>query len=322
MTTLLWAAFGMTVGAGVLHAALGLTRPLDRTYLWFAAIMLFLAGYLYFEWQMYRATTSAEAVEAVRHQLVAAHGFLAFILVFVPAYTRVRLSQKVMTVFWTGLALLFMANLSAPYGVWFSAAPTLVASTFRGEPYNTIVAPPMSLLQYVHAIFVLGVFALTLRCALDVFRRGERQRGAMLAIALVVVILHHVADLVRDAVGGTWPYVAEFGLVAWGLIMSVQLALDFRVSERRLFAMLSRAEQHAAELAKTVDATLRVRDKLNTPLQTLELGLAVQSADRPEDEETLAELRRAVVELTQLGRAVEQTTNQRRITLRRREGAT
>jgi len=37
MTGVLWVAFGITLGAAVLHAALGLTRPLARTYVRSAA---------------------------------------------------------------------------------------------------------------------------------------------------------------------------------------------------------------------------------------------------------------------------------------------
>ena len=36
------------------------------------------------------------------------------------------------------------------------------------------------------------------------------------------------------------------GLVFWGLIMSVQLAIDYRASEQRLYATLTAAEEHAA----------------------------------------------------------------------------
>ena len=133
----------------------------------------------------------------------------------------------------------------------------------------------------------------------------------MLGIALTLAIVPHVIDVIRDAVGGAWPNVAEFGLVLWGLIMSVQLAIDFRISERRLYAVLTTAEQHADELARLVDATLLVRDKLNTPLQTLELSLATCTPGRPDDEQTLADLRAAVTYLTLLSRAVEQTTEQR-----------
>ena len=322
MTALLWAAFGMTTGAAVLHGALGLRRPLDRTYLSFACIMALLAAYLYVEWELYRATTSEAAVEAMRREVIAAHGVLAGILVFVPAYTRARIPRWLTSAYWGGLALLFVANLVAPYGLWFSAEPDLVPSTFRGEPYTVVVAPPLTALQYVHTLYVISLFVLTFRCALDAIRRGERQRGATLAIALVVVVGQHVADVVRDAVGGAWPYLAEFGLVTWGLMMSIQLAIDFRVNHQRLRATLNRAEHHSAELARMVEASLLVRDKLNTPLQTLELGLAICTAGGPEDEKALADLRSVVAELAQRGRAVEQTANQHRSAMACEERAT
>ena len=111
MTALLWAAFGMTTGAAVLYGALGLMRQLDRRYLSFACIMALLAAYLYFEWQLYRAPTGEAAVDAMRRQLIVAHGFLAGILVFVPAYTGARIPRWLMSAYWGGLALFFVANL-------------------------------------------------------------------------------------------------------------------------------------------------------------------------------------------------------------------
>lgn len=321
MTPLLWASFGMTIGAAVLHLALGLARPLDRRHLSFACIMALLAAYLYFEWELYRATTSEQAVEAMRREVIAAHGFLAGILVFVPAYTRTRIPHWLMAGYWGGLALLFVGNLFARYGLWFSAKPQLVASTFRGEPYSAVVAPPLTELQYFHTLYVLTLFALTFTCAIDAIRRGERQRGATLAFALVVVVAQHVADVVRDAVGGSWPYLAEFGLVTWGLIMSIQLAIDFRANHLRLHATLNRVEQHAESLARLVEASLFVRDKLNTPLQTLEFGLTMCTPSGPEEEEALAELRREVTELTQFGRAVELAADENRYSVASQEQA-
>jgi hypothetical protein len=154
---------------------------------------------------------------------------------------------------------------------------------------------------------VLGVFALTFTCALVQVRRGERRRGSMLAISLVVVILLVLVDVIRDVVGGAWPYISDFGLVTWGLIMSVQLAIDYRIAMQRLRATLTTSEQHAAELARTAEAALHVRDKLNTPLQTLELSLAVRTPRTPQDEQTLVELRGAVTRISELSRAVEGT---------------
>jgi hypothetical protein len=308
MTAALWAAFGITFGAAVLHAAIGLTRPLDRTHLSFACLMALVATFVYFEWTLYRATTSQEAVEALRRQVIVAHGFLGFVLLFVPAYTHVRISRGVSCAFWVALSMLFVANLVAPYGVWFSGPPQLIVSTFRGEPYSAVVAPPLTFVQYVHTAYVVALVALSVGCGVIAFRRGERQRGAVIAIALIVVILHHIADVVRDAMSGSWPYVAEFGLVSWGIIMSVQLAIEFRGSEQRLHATLRRSAQHATELAAMIQTSLDVRDKLNTPLQTLELGLGLCASRGTQDGEAIARLQCAVVELTHLARAVEQTT--------------
>lgn len=309
MTAMLWATFGMAIGAVLLHAALGLARPFERTHLWFACIMACVAAFVYFEWQLYRAPTGAIAGAVARRQVIAGHGILAFILLFVRAYTRVRLPRWLSFAYWAGLAFLFFANLRAPYGVWYAEEPEVVPATFRGEPYSSIVAPPLTALQYVHVVYVIDVFVLAFACALRMIRRGARQRGAMLVIGLVVIVTGHLVDVVRDQVGGTWPYVAEFGLAAWGLLMSIQLAIDFRVTQRSLRETLERGAQHAAELERLVEATLLVRDKLNTPLQTLELGLGMRAAARPEESATLAELQDAVGELARLGRAVEAATD-------------
>jgi hypothetical protein len=307
MTSALWAAFGMTIGAAVLHAALGLPRPRVRTHLWFACIMVTLAAYVFFEGELSRSTTSEAAVETVRKQMIAAHGLIAFVLVFVPAYTQIRLPRGLAVAYGAGLLALFVTNIVARHGIWYSAEPHLVASMSGGVTSTAVVAPPPSVLQYLHASYVLGVFALTFTCALVQVRRGERRRGSMLAISLVVVILLVLVDVIRDVVGGAWPYISDFGLVTWGLIMSVQLAIDYRIAMQRLRATLTKSEQHAAELARTAEAALHVRDKLNTPLQTLELSLAVRTPRTPQDEQTLVELRGAVTRISELSRAVEGT---------------
>lgn len=311
MTGVLWVALGLTIGAASLYAALGLTRPPVRTYVSFACMMALLAAYIVFEGALYHATTSDAAIEAVRHQVLAAHGFLAGMLVFVPAYTKAQVPRWLLAAYWAALVFFFLANLWEPYGVWFSGAPSLATSTFGGERYTIAVAPPMGVLQYAHALYVVCMFALTFGCAVGMIRRGERREGATLVAALVVAVLLHVVDVARDAVGGSWPYVLEFGLVVWALIMSIELAIDFRVDQGRLHEALAQTERGASELARTVETSLQVRDRLNTPLQTLELGLAMWAARGPEAEHDLADMRRSVVQVAELGHAVEEMVNQR-----------
>ena len=158
MTALLWAAIGITIGAAVLYATLGMRRPLDRAYLSFAFMMALLAVYFYFRLDLYRATTTDGSVEAVRRQVLMVLGCHGCLLVFVPAYTRVRIPRLLMAAYWGGLAIFFLANLWAPYGLLFSGQPELVRSAFRGEPYYTVVAPPMSTDRLTGCAVIVGGF--------------------------------------------------------------------------------------------------------------------------------------------------------------------
>jgi hypothetical protein len=59
-----------------------------------------------------------------------------------------------------------------------------------------------------------------------------------------------------------------YGLFAVGLLLH-------RASERRLAARLVRMSAEAAALERIAEDSMTVRDQLNTPLQTLEIGLAL-----------------------------------------------
>lgn len=159
-------------------------------------------------------------------------------------------------------------------------------------------------------MFVVFVFVLTFLCAVPMIRRGERREGVILGAALVIVVLQHLVDVVRDTVGGSWPYVLEFGLATWGVIMSIELAIDFGIRRSRLSEALANIERGAGDLARSIETSLHVRDQLNTPLQTLELGLQMWTARGAESEQTLADMARWVAELTKLGRAVEKAADQ------------
>lgn len=307
MTVLLWAAIGITIGAAVLHATLGMRRPVDRAHLAFACMMAFLAVHYYFGLDLYRASTVDVAVEAVRRQVLAVLGCHACLLLFVPAYTRVRIGRLLMTGYWGGLAILLAVNLWAPYGLWFSSQPELVRSTLRGEPYHSIVAPPMSLVQHAYALYFASFLIVALACARSVFRRGERRRGATFGVAVALILVSNGVDFVRDSVGGSWPYVAELGFVAWALIMSVQLARDFRAEAESLGNAIVAVEAQAKRLRSMLDALHALEQNMVAPIEKLETGVAALTAATREGE-LPHRLRRAVTRLREVARSMPDTS--------------
>ena len=138
-----------------------------------------------------------------------------------------------------------LVNLRAPYSIWFSSEPRLVRSTFRGEPYTAVVAPPMGLVQHAYLGFLMATVIVALVFSMKMFRCGDRQRAVTFTFSLVVVLGFSIADAVRDSIGGAWPNVVEFGIVSWGLIMSVQLAYDFRTQRRALGAVSSGRQERS-----------------------------------------------------------------------------
>jgi hypothetical protein len=297
MTPVLWTAFGMALGAVVLHTALGLRRPIARTYLSFACVMAAVSVFLYLQWEVYAATTIDTVVHAKQHQVTVLQVSLAGMFVFVPAYTRLRVPPAMRVAYWSILAVLVVANYVTPYGLWFSGPPQLVLSTFRGEPYTNVIAPPMGALQLAFASFVISCVIVAIGFAVAMFQRGDRQRAGTFAIALVVVLFHGIADVIRDNVGGSWPYVAEFGVVTFGLIMSVQLARDFRAQTRSLGEAIAQVEDQARRFDEMLDALHLLEQNMHVPLYTLETGVVDLARTGAPDDAQLRLLERAVTRL-------------------------
>jgi hypothetical protein len=307
--SLLWTGFGLVLGAALLHGALGLRRPLDRTYLSFACIMASLAAFLVLQSDLYEATTGEAAVEAVRRRVVAALLANASFLVFLPTYTKVRIPPWLMWSYWLVLVFLFIANLFAPYGIWFAMQPEIELALFRNQIYTTVVAPPMAFLQYTYAIFFLSQICLGFGCAFAMLRHGDRVRGWAFAAAVFVVGMHVALDIIRDAVGGAWPYVAEYGFVTWGLIMSVQLALDFRKQADLLSHAIVRVEAQADRLASILGALRTLEQNIDVPIQTLQSGMASLHGGTPRERVQDDRLRRAVGRLRDFSRSMASLTS-------------
>jgi hypothetical protein len=304
MTAVLWTAIGLALGAVVLHTSMGLRRPVDRTYLSFAAIMASVAVFLYLQWRLYGATTASEVVDIKQHQVTVLHVSLAGMFVFLPAYTRIAVPRPMVVVYWTILAIAFVANFFAPYGLWFSGEPQIVSATFRGEPYTTVIAPPMAPLQLAFASFVISCVVVALGFVGAMVRRGDRHRAAMFALALILVLCHGLVDVIRDNVGGSWPYVAEFGIVAWGVVMSIQLAHDFRTQTRSLGMAIEKVEDHARRLRAMLDALHALEQNMYVPLHTLQIGVADLARATTAEDPQLRRIERAVDQLQEFARAM------------------
>lgn len=301
----------MATGAAILHTALGLQRPLDRTYLSFACMMVLIAIFLYWQWKLYHATSGAVAVELKQHQVTVVNLFMGCLFVFVPAYCRVRLPRRVSAALWVALAIALVANEALPYGLWFSGEPALIPSTLLGETYNTVVTPPMAAPQLAYAVFVTGYMIFPLMCATRMYRRGERSRGVTFAIALMLVVVYACVDIIRDNVGGSWPYMVEYGIVSWALIMCVQLARDFRQASRTLRKTIDHVDSQARQLTEMLNALLLLEYDMKQPLDTLETGVVELARGAAPVDPQLRRVERAVVRLKDLARSMPEIRLQR-----------
>ena len=304
MTPFLWTAIGIAIGVAVLHLALGVRRPVERTYLSFACIMVSAAMFLYLRAELYSATSIDAAVEAQRRLMTVINVALACMFVFIPGYARAHVPRLVMFAYWGVLAVMFVVNLVTPYSLWFSGEPQIVVSTFRSEPYTAIIAPPMGLAQHAYALFVLSSLSVALWLAVKMMRRGDRQRAVTFGLALVVVLAFAIVDVVRDNVGGTWPSVAEFGVVLWGLIMSVQLAHDFRTQRRALGVAIAEVEGQSKRLTGILDALLALEQNMHIPLETLESGVASLVCGTKIEDPQVRRFERTVARLREFARSM------------------
>ncbi len=97
-------------------------------------------------------------------------------------------------------------------------------------------------------------------------------RSLVLGVCLVVAISVESATLSVLRLAG------HRGGEPWVTVLYAVFAIGFlvyRASERRLAAELIRAHLEAAALERIAKSSLEVRDHLNTPLQTLEVGLSL-----------------------------------------------
>jgi hypothetical protein len=275
--------------------------------------MALAAVYLYLQWKLYHAISSVAACTLKQHQVTVVNLFFACMFIFVPAYTRVRLPKVVASLFAVGLAVAFVANLALPCGLWFSGEPTLIPSTFRGEPYTNVIAPSMGAPQLAFAFFVMSYMSVAFVCAAKMYARGggERQRAVTFAIALAFVIGYGLIDIIRDNVGGSWPYLVEYGIVGWAVIMSVQLARDFRRSTQSLGIAIEVVDVQSRQLTTMLDALRALDRDMRRSLGTLETGVVALAQGTTLADEQMCRIVRAVARLEELACSMPELTSPR-----------
>jgi hypothetical protein len=194
-------------------------------------------------------------------------------------------------------------------GEAFRAAHAVIALAvllflWRGEPLSRKSVLGCFLLLVVPVLPLLVVWTLAAPES-RVMEPFVAQKMAIIGIALltpesavwgIVLTLIVVAEAVGLSVlrlgGGRAgePWVTLFyGLFAVGLLLH-------RASERRLAARLVRLNAEAAALERIARDSMTVRDQLNSPLQTLELGLALLRRRELGDNAALVERLQATVD--------------------------
>ena len=141
-------------------------------------------------------------------------------------------------------------------------------------------------------------------------RRPIQWREVLFGLMMVVVCAYLVADLKLYAVGtvarlGVVQLVTALAIGSFALWTSVTTAIDFRRRELELAKTVVALEQLTLRLERMLEISVEVRDKLNTPLQTLAVGLPLYAARVPEQRQRITSLRRAVAELAELGRLLQ-----------------
>jgi hypothetical protein len=278
-------AAGVALSSFVAHGALGIRRPRSAVHLTFAALMLFIVPFQIVSARFYTTRSPIEAVATGRAGVALAIAIVVLYARFVQKYTESKLPPWVASAYLAAAAAWLLYDLLSPWGLLFAAQPVEVVVP-RGAPVVLFVRTPVIGLawQSFNALTIVWGVLEGLRIA----RAGRRRAGMALVVGSACVLITVFLDIVKGIFAEDWPYLGGFGLVVLALVLSAQLASDFRASERRL--------------ADLVTAALVLSDLLNTPLQTLELGLETLTAQSAFERARVLRLKRAVARLAAVGR--------------------
>lgn len=122
----------------------------------------------------------------------------------------------------------------------------------------------------------------------------------VMAMGLQRVLLRFVFGITPVAPGEPWVTLI-YAAIAVGMLVS-------RARRREMVARAARAEAHAAAVERVAQLLLSVRDRANTPLQTIALGTAIMSQRCAGQQRVAMAMDRAVRRLRRLSRALQRAS--------------
>ena len=251
---------GISLFAGLSHLiAWSRGAPDARTHGWFGFLALIVGCYTIASWQCYVAQDVDQLVRMRRVAIGLALIALPTFVFFTIRYGRWEPRRAAVAV-WSLPLLLFSANLTMPYTIAYRDQPSIRHAVLAdGTVVSTIAAEP----TYAAVLVWLPVYVFVLMSAVRLWRAGDADRAAPLAVGTLLMITAGVNDMLVPR-GVTSAYLSEFAFLGLVGLMSVRLSEEL-VRAAALERALTRSEQHLrltlqsiAEAVIVVDSNDRV----------------------------------------------------------------
>jgi PAS domain S-box-containing protein len=228
---------GICALAALNHLFIGLRRPRVPAHIFFALLCIaaLLLGVSFVV--IYRATTVAEYVAALRFGVACNMVFFLFLPWFIAEYTRVR-PVPLLAVFSVLFAVLFLVNLFEPYTLQYQSIQDL---TYFQLPWGEVVsrlAGVNSNWFSIGAVAVWSVFGFAFYALNALYRRGRKRAALFMMLAIALLLLVSVQGiLVRAGVINFIP-LGVYGFLAMILVMHMALNYEARQSADQLKSIL------------------------------------------------------------------------------------
>ncbi|NIV30439.1 MAG: hypothetical protein GWN58_13365, partial [Anaerolineae bacterium] len=280
---------GICLFAGGIHLLFGLSRrPRDWVHITFAVASLAIAGNTLAVLAIHTADSVDAYVAAFKYGFgPAALGAQLGVLWFVAFYTGVRPRRFLLalSLWFTGIVVL---QLVLPYGILFAGVSGLREIALPwGEQFvvgETMTHP----WRWAVDLYLLCHFAFLLYATYRQYRRGDRGRATLLAVAILLFFLTSMYDGLVDTGVVNTIYIGELGYLGFVIAMSVRLNRENIQTETEL-------GRYRTKLEAMVDERTHELQQVNEQLES-EVG------ERRLAEETLHQ---RVEELAVLGRVTQ-----------------